>query len=206
LNDIEGNVYNFTVESMKSIVEEMYKDEIRSMRFLSVGCGNAIFLTLVKMCKFHAEVRPSDNVLYELFLHRFSRFQVAGIDLQPVITNLQIIQTHCGCPEFQEMRLDAVDVLTPAFHTYVQAFRPTHASCFSALAEEETAFLAAMRDCPTVTCVAVTEKRSGAQFADFAAYGFERTSRIAVQMAGIRKRRYVLIARRRQIHSEEPTK
>jgi hypothetical protein len=94
------------------------------------------------------------------------------------------------------MRLDAVDVLTPSFRQYATTFRPTHASCFSAVEEEETAFLAAMRDSSSVSCIAVTEKRTGAQSTDFASYGFQRTARIAVQMAGTRKRRYVLIARK----------
>jgi hypothetical protein len=118
------------------------------------------------------------------------------MDLHPVIKTLQLIQAHCNCPEFQSLRLEAVDVLAPSFRHYVQTFRPTHASCFSAVEEEEAAFLAAMRDSLSVRCLAVTEKRAGAQSTDFAAYGFHRTARIAVLTAGARKRRYVLMARR----------
>lgn len=96
------------------------------------------------------------------------------------------------------MRLDDVDIDSPHFVDYIHAFQPTHAACIVGIAHTETAFLRAVQATPSVQCVAVAEKRNPALATDFEAFGFAQTHRVAVQLAGSRKKRYVLIAKRAQ--------
>lgn len=121
---------------------------------------------------------------------------MVGIDLAPVITTLKSIQKYCSYKPFKDMKLYDIDIETPAFAAYVNLLQPTHAACIVGLADTETAFLTAVQAVQSVQCVAVAEKRNPAEDTDFEAYGFKHTHRVTVHLAGSRKKRYVLVARR----------
>jgi len=50
-----GGVFNYTADSIESILVAMKLPDT-GMRFLDAGCGNAIFLTLIRMSFPNAEV------------------------------------------------------------------------------------------------------------------------------------------------------
>lgn len=122
--------------------------------------------------------------------------QVVGLDLQPIVNTLHAIQSYCNYDPFKHMRLLAMDINTVSFASFVRDFQPTHAACIIGLPEEEAAFLAAVRDTPSVVCIAMAEKRNPVQSTDFMRFGFAQTQRVAVHLAGSRKKRFVLIAAR----------
>lgn len=130
---------------------------------------------------------------------------MVGVDLQPVINTLSSIQTYCNYEPFKQLPLLPLDITTPAFASLVTEFQPTHAACIIGLQQEETAFLTAVRLTPSVTCIAVAEKRNPVQVTDFESYGFEQTHRVSVQLAGSRKKRAVLVAVRRAESQTHPT-
>jgi hypothetical protein len=119
-----------------------------------------------------------------------------GIDLPPIVNTLRIIQQHCREPLYSSLDIRSVDILEPEFETCLKAFGPTHAVCFSALSDEECAFLETVRNTSSVICIAVAERRGKNTRPGFTEFGFQQTHRLAVQNAGCRKLRYVLIARR----------
>ena len=140
-----GGVFNYTADSIESIISAM-KLPSSGMRFLDAGCGNAIFLTLIRISFPTAEVDITDIDIHYIFfintcMHCTIFSQVVGVDLQPVINTLQSIQTYCNYDPFKTMRLLGVDINTPPFQALVNTFLPTHAACIIGLLPEETAFL-----------------------------------------------------------------
>lgn len=137
-----GGVFNYTADSIECIINAM-KLPSTGMRFLDAGCGNAIFLTLIRMSFPTAEVKQ--KLAYEMqtadVFHIRSWLQVVGLDLQPVINTLQSIQTYCNYDPFKHIRLLGVDINTSSFKEFVDSFQPTHAACIVGLLREEISFL-----------------------------------------------------------------
>lgn len=75
LTDVVGNAYSFTAESMKYIKQEMNIDKKGAVRFLDVGCGNAIFVTLLKICLVDVEVICAE--LYLVLCNNLQRYRVS---------------------------------------------------------------------------------------------------------------------------------
>ncbi len=58
-----GGVFNYTADSIESIINAM-KLPNSGMRFLDAGCGNAIFLTLIRISYPNAEVTAMSIILH----------------------------------------------------------------------------------------------------------------------------------------------